>query len=120
MNFEIKKVAVIGSGVMGSAIAGHLANAGIPSYLLDIVPPKFTDDDKAAGLTESSPQFRNKFAMGALSNTLVNLKPAPLFDKKVLKLITLSWPKWHSSAPSECKPNSNHQSHYPGDFELLS
>ena len=48
----IKKVAVIGSGIMGAGIAAHLANAGIPSVLLDIVP-KFTDEDAKAGLKES-------------------------------------------------------------------
>jgi len=46
---EIKKVAVLGAGVMGQGIAAHLAGAGIPVLLLDIVPPKFTDEDKAAG-----------------------------------------------------------------------
>ena len=65
---EIKKVAVLGSGVMGSAIAGHLANAGIASLLLDIVPPQFADDDKKAGLTETDPGFRNKFAINAINN----------------------------------------------------
>jgi 3-hydroxyacyl-CoA dehydrogenase len=39
MPYQIHKVAVLGSGVMGSAIAAHFANAGIPSLLLDIVPP---------------------------------------------------------------------------------
>ena len=36
---EIKRVAVLGSGVMGAAIAAHLANCGIPSVMLDIVTP---------------------------------------------------------------------------------
>ena len=39
MAIQINKVAVLGAGTMGSRIAAHLANAGIPSYLLDIVPP---------------------------------------------------------------------------------
>ena len=43
---EIKRVAVLGSGVMGGAIAGHLANCGIPSIMLDIVPPNLSDKDK--------------------------------------------------------------------------
>ncbi len=85
---EIKKVAVLGSGVMGSAIAAHLANAGIPSYLLDIVPPQFSDDDKKAGLDEKSPAFRSKFAINAVNNVLTSLKPSPIYDKRVLKLIT--------------------------------
>ncbi|MCF6285480.1 MAG: 3-hydroxyacyl-CoA dehydrogenase NAD-binding domain-containing protein, partial [Candidatus Hydrogenedentes bacterium] len=43
---EIKRVAVLGSGVMGAAIAAHLANCGIPSVMLDIVPPNLSDSDK--------------------------------------------------------------------------
>ena len=39
MSFRIRKAAVLGAGVMGSGIAAHLANAGIPVLLLDIVPP---------------------------------------------------------------------------------
>lgn len=84
----IKKVAVLGSGVMGSAIAAHLANAGIPSLLLDIVPPKFTEEDAKAGLKEDSPAFRNKLAKRAINEVLPSLKPSPVFDKSVLKLIT--------------------------------
>ena len=48
---QIHKVAVIGSGVMGGTIAAHLANAGIPSLLLDIVPSKLSAKEEAAGLT---------------------------------------------------------------------
>lgn len=84
----INKVAVLGSGVMGAAIAAHLANAGIPSFLLDIVPPQLTDDDTKAGLKKESPAFRNKFALNALNNVLPKHKPSPIFDARVLKLIT--------------------------------
>lgn len=84
----INKVAVLGSGVMGSAIAAHLANAGIASYLLDIVPPELTPDDEKAGLTKTSPKFRNKFALRALTEVLPKQKPSPVFDASVLKLIT--------------------------------
>ncbi len=51
MTRHIRKVAVIGSGVMGSGIAAHLANIGIPSLLLDIVPKELTEEEKAKGLT---------------------------------------------------------------------
>ena len=47
-NKRIKEVGVIGAGVMGAGIAAQLANAGLKVTLLDIVPPKFTDADKAA------------------------------------------------------------------------
>jgi len=64
---EIRKVAVLGAGVMGAAIAAHLANVGIPCYLLDIVPKELTEDEKKKGLTLESPQVRNRFA--ALGST---------------------------------------------------
>ena len=46
MSLRIRKVAVLGAGVMGSGIAAHLANAGIPCLLLDIVPPKAAEGEK--------------------------------------------------------------------------
>ncbi|MCD4716466.1 MAG: hypothetical protein K8R45_06955, partial [Desulfobacterales bacterium] len=51
MEKKIKKAGVIGAGVMGATIAAQLANVGIETILLDIVPPKLTDDDKKKGLT---------------------------------------------------------------------
>lgn len=45
VSYQIKKAAVIGSGVMGSGIAAHLANSGIPTYLLDIVPNDVSEAD---------------------------------------------------------------------------
>ena len=71
------KVAVLGSGVMGAGIAAHLANAGVPSFLLDIVPK-----DLKVG------ESRNKLALRAIDEVLPKLKPSPIFDKDVLKLIT--------------------------------
>jgi len=56
VNRTIKKVAILGSGTMGSGIAAQLANVGIPSYLLDIVPPNLTEEEKKI------PALRNKFA----------------------------------------------------------
>lgn len=83
----IKKVAIIGSGVMGAGIAAHLANAGIPSLLLDIVP-KFTDEDAKVGLKENSPQFRNKLALQNIEAFVLKFKPSLIFSKKDAKLIT--------------------------------
>src|SRR5205809_4532673 len=48
--FKIRRAAVLGAGVMGSKIAAHLANVGIPSYLLDIAPAELTDAEKRKGL----------------------------------------------------------------------
>ena len=80
---EIRRVAVLGAGVMGSGIAAHLANAGISVVMLDIVPPKLGDDDAARGLTESDPRFRNKFALAGLDN-IKKSKPALLYAKRFL------------------------------------
>ncbi|MGB3400029.1 MAG: 3-hydroxyacyl-CoA dehydrogenase NAD-binding domain-containing protein, partial [Candidatus Deferrimicrobiaceae bacterium] len=63
---KIRRVAVLGAGVMGSGIAAHLANAGIPSLMLDIVPPRLTDEDRKKKLTDTSPAFRNRFAAKGL------------------------------------------------------
>ena len=84
---EIKKAAVLGAGVMGQGIAAHLAGAGIPVYLLDIVPPKFTEDDAKKGLNEKSPAFRNKFALGGIE-AIKNSKPSVIYSQRDLKKIT--------------------------------
>ncbi|WP_432360315.1 3-hydroxyacyl-CoA dehydrogenase NAD-binding domain-containing protein [Sporosarcina sp. UB5] len=86
MVYQIKKAAVLGSGVMGSGIAAHLANIGIPVVLLDIVPTKLTEQEEAKGLTLEDPQVRNKFAATALEK-LLKQKPAPLATKQNLSLI---------------------------------
>ncbi|MCM3711627.1 3-hydroxyacyl-CoA dehydrogenase/enoyl-CoA hydratase family protein [Sporosarcina luteola] len=86
MAYQIKKAAVVGSGVMGSGIAAHLANIGIPVLLLDIVPTKLTEKEEAKGLTLEDQQIRNKFAATALEK-LLKQKPAPLAAKQNLSLI---------------------------------
>jgi 3-hydroxyacyl-CoA dehydrogenase len=86
---KIRKAAVIGSGVMGSGIAAHLANVGIPTYLLDIVPPSPTEDDKKKDLTaEQSQAFRNKLAQEA-KERLLKTSPSPLYSKSDVNLITV-------------------------------
>jgi 3-hydroxyacyl-CoA dehydrogenase len=77
---EIKRVAVLGSGVMGAAIAAHLANCGIPSLMLDIVPPNLSDADKAKKAK------RNAIAEGA-KQALLKAKPSPLYRKALLDRI---------------------------------
>lgn len=74
---EIKKVAVIGAGVMGSGIAAQVANAGLPVVLLDIVPPKIEDFG----------ENRNGFSEGAVERML-KTDPAPFMKKSNAKLIT--------------------------------
>jgi 3-hydroxyacyl-CoA dehydrogenase len=83
---SIRKAAVLGSGVMGSGIAAHLANIGIPTLLLDIVPKELTDEEKALGLTLSDKRVRNRISTRALKS-LEKQKPAPLTVKSNLSLI---------------------------------
>lgn len=78
---RIRKAAVIGSGVMGSGIAAHLANAGIEVYLLDIVPP-----NPKEGQDTSDPAFRNSIAAGNKAR-MRKEKPSPIYTTKDLDLI---------------------------------
>jgi 3-hydroxyacyl-CoA dehydrogenase len=88
MSTEIRKAAVLGAGVMGSGIAAHLANAGIPVLLLDIVPPKLGEQDEKQGLNEKDPKFRNKFSIAGLEG-IGKSKPAALYSKRFLPLIEI-------------------------------
>ncbi|GIM44902.1 enoyl-CoA hydratase [Collibacillus ludicampi] len=87
MKRKIRKVAVIGAGVMGSGIAAHLANVGIPCYLLDIVPASLTEEEKHKGYTLSSPEVRNRFADRAITG-LLKQKPPALFVSENIDRIT--------------------------------
>ncbi len=86
MSREIRRVGVLGAGVMGSGIAAHLANAGISVVMLDIVPPQLGEDDEKKGLTTDDPRFRNKFALTGLEG-IKKSKPALLYSKRFLQLI---------------------------------
>ncbi|MBS4200204.1 enoyl-CoA hydratase/isomerase family protein [Bacillus sp. FJAT-49732] len=86
MAFSIKKAAVIGSGVMGSGIAAHLANVGIPVLLLDIVPKELTKEEMAKGLSLEDKTVRNRMVNSALTR-LLKQKPAPLTHKEHLSYI---------------------------------
>lgn len=86
MTYQMKKVAVIGSGVMGASIAAHLANVGLPVLLLDIVPSTLTDKEEAKGLTLQSRKVRNRLASEAVQRALKQ-KPAPFTTKRNASLI---------------------------------
>ena len=73
---RINKVAVLGAGTMGARIAAHFANAGVPSLLLDIIPP---DADGPA---------RNKIAAAGLDATKKS-KPAAFFEPSLARLVTV-------------------------------
>jgi len=76
----IRKVAVLGAGVMGSGIAAHLASCGIRAILLDIVPPNLTDAEKA------DKKARNRWSQGGLDKALT-AKPALFVDANAASLI---------------------------------
>lgn len=84
---KIRKAAVLGAGVMGSAIAAHLANAGITTYLLDIVPRELSEEDKKKVLTPESSALRSKLARKGLENAL-KASPAAFYVAEDAKLIT--------------------------------
>jgi 3-hydroxyacyl-CoA dehydrogenase len=81
-----RKIAVLGSGVMGSAIAAHFANAGIPSLLLDIVPRELDERERAAGLSLDDRRVRDRLATQNLA-AMAKARPAALFSPTRLRLI---------------------------------
>jgi len=76
----IKKVVVLGSGVMGSRIACHFANIGCKVSLLDIVPKELTEKEKSKGLTLNDTQVRNRMSDENLAST-IKAKPSPIYHK---------------------------------------
>ncbi len=78
MSYSIHRAAVLGAGVMGARIAAHLANAGVLTYLLDIVPRELTAAEQKAGLTLQSPQVRNRIVMAGLEAAKKS-RPAAFF-----------------------------------------
>ncbi|MEM1001704.1 MAG: 3-hydroxyacyl-CoA dehydrogenase/enoyl-CoA hydratase family protein [Bacteroidota bacterium] len=84
---RIKKVAIIGSGIMGSGIACHFANIGVDVLLLDIVPRELNDKEKAKGLTLEDKVVRNRLVNEALTASLKS-KPSPIYHKKFADRIT--------------------------------
>ncbi|MGH9691681.1 MAG: 3-hydroxyacyl-CoA dehydrogenase/enoyl-CoA hydratase family protein [Candidatus Acidiferrales bacterium] len=87
MKRAIEKVAVLGAGTMGARIAAHLANAGMPCYLLDIVPPELTADEKRKGLTMETLSVRNRIVLGGL-DAAKKSRPAAFFTPETARLIT--------------------------------
>ena len=83
----IKKVAVIGSGIMGSGIACHFANIGVEVLLLDIVPRELTEVEKAKGLTLENKTVRNRIVNDSLKASLKS-KPSPIYNQKFAERIS--------------------------------
>ncbi|MEM0518709.1 3-hydroxyacyl-CoA dehydrogenase/enoyl-CoA hydratase family protein [Aequorivita flava] len=84
---RINKVAVIGSGIMGSGIACHFANIGVEVLLLDIVPRELTDAEKKKGLTLEDKVVRNRIVNDDLQKAIKS-NPAPLYHKDFAKRIS--------------------------------
>ena len=81
MTRRIKKVAIIGSGIMGSGIACHFANIGVEVLLLDIVPRELNEKEKAKGLSLEDGVVRNRLVNEALKTSLKS-KPSPIYSQK--------------------------------------
>ncbi|WP_396596487.1 3-hydroxyacyl-CoA dehydrogenase/enoyl-CoA hydratase family protein [Dokdonia sp. R86516] len=84
---RIKKVAVIGSGIMGSGIACHFANIGVDVLLLDIVPRELNAKEQAKGLTLKDKVVRNRMVNDALTTALKS-KPSPIYNQSFANRIT--------------------------------
>ena len=84
---RIQKVAVLGSGVMGSGIACHFANIGVPVLLIDIVPRELTGDEIAKGLNLSDKAVKNRIVNNALTASLKS-KPSPIYKSSFAQRIT--------------------------------
>ena len=87
MKRVIRKVAVLGSGIMGSRIACHFANIGLEVLLLDIIPNESTPEELAMGLDISNKNVRNRIVNAALDSTLKS-NPSAVFSKRVVHQIS--------------------------------
>ncbi len=86
MKRRINKVAIIGSGIMGSGIACHFANIGVKVLLLDIIPRELNDKEKKKGLTLEDQQVRNRLVNESLQASLKS-KPSPIYHQDFAKRI---------------------------------
>ena len=85
---RIEKAAVLGAGTMGAQIAAHLANAGVPTLLLDIVPRELTPEEQKKGLTLESKEVRNRIARAGLE-AAKKAKPAAFFTPDNAALVSV-------------------------------
>lgn len=87
MERKINKVAVLGSGVMGSQIACHFANIGVEVLLLDIVPRELDPKEEKKGLKLTDKVVRNRIVDSALAAAL-KMSPSPIYKKEFASRIT--------------------------------
>lgn len=88
MNRTIKKVAVLGSGVMGSAIACHFANIGCQVLLMDIAPKELTEEEKAKGLTLDNKLVKNRIVASSFDRSIKS-SPGPIYSKRFVSRVSL-------------------------------
>lgn len=86
MKRRIKKVAVIGSGIMGSSIACHFANVGVEVLLLDILPKELNENELRKGLSLTDKEVRNRIVNDNLTKILKS-KPSPIYHTNFAKRI---------------------------------
>jgi 3-hydroxyacyl-CoA dehydrogenase len=85
---SIEKAAVLGAGTMGAQIAAHLANAGVPTLLLDIPPKELSAEEGAKGLTLDSKQVRDRISRYGFEASK-KAKPAAFFIPELSSLVTV-------------------------------
>ncbi|HXM33796.1 MAG TPA: 3-hydroxyacyl-CoA dehydrogenase NAD-binding domain-containing protein [Pyrinomonadaceae bacterium] len=85
---RIENAAVLGAGTMGAQIAAHLANAGVPTLLLDIVSRELSAEERARGLTLEAKEVRDRIARGGLE-AAQKAKPAAFFTAEFAQLVTI-------------------------------
>ncbi len=88
MNRTIKKVAVLGSGVMGSAIACHFANIGCQVLLMDIAPKELTEEEKAKGLALDNKVVKNRIVQSSFDRSIKS-SPGPIYSKRFVSRVSL-------------------------------
>jgi 3-hydroxyacyl-CoA dehydrogenase len=98
---DIRKVAVLGAGTMGARIAAHLANAQIPSVLLDIVPPTLSPQEQSKGLKLNDPHVRNRFAHAGLEGAAKS-RPAAFFVHEAARMISVGNFEDHMDRIKDC------------------
>jgi 3-hydroxyacyl-CoA dehydrogenase len=87
-NRPIRRVAVLGAGIMGSRIALHFANIGVPALLLDMAPQELSATEAKAGLTLDHPTVRNRIVT-ELYQAALKANPSPIYHPDVPELISL-------------------------------
>src|ERR1041384_8799374 len=85
---RIEKAAVLGAGTMGAQIAAHLANAVVPTRLLDIPPRELTPEEQAKGLSLDNALVKNRIARNGLEGA-EKAKPAAFFTPEFATLVTV-------------------------------